>query len=100
MIRILAEVLLALACLYLLYKAEPDRRMGNALYVLLAVSFMANAVSCLAGKAPAHTLLFEHYAISLGIALKFASVLATEIKPKGVAHDRRRIQSGISAQKH
>lgn len=80
MMHAIFELLLANACLFILYKSDPQRRIENLIWVLLAVSCAANAVSGSCGMRPANTLSLEHYLIAIGIAVKFLWVLKHEFQ--------------------
>lgn len=69
---IILDLILANLCLYILYRSNPAHRMDSSIWLLLAVSFASSAISAFFGKAPALTL--EHYAVALGVLVKFISL--------------------------
>lgn len=67
------------ACLFILYRSNPAHRLGSSIWLLLAFSFAASVVSALLGKASQPSL--EHYAVIMGVAVKFVSLFL----PKPIA---------------
>lgn len=76
---IILDLIMVNACLYILYRSNPAHRMGSTIWMLLAISFAASVISALFGKASHPTL--EHYAMALGVLVKFISLFL----PKPIA---------------
>jgi hypothetical protein len=76
---IIIDFLMSNICLYILYRSNPQKRLDSTIWLLLAVSFASSTVAHLLGQAPTPNV--EHYAVALGVVVKFISLFL----PKPIA---------------
>lgn len=71
------ELLLALMCLYILYRAKPTERLKYAVYFLLGLTCIAHAIATAfqIQVLVQHTPIAEHWLVRVGIILGYLGSL-------------------------
>lgn len=79
-ISTVTELILAVMCLYILYRAKPQERLKYAVYFLLGLTCVAHAVATIFHMQilAQHTPIVEHWLVRVGIILGYLGSLGKE----------------------